>query len=157
MDIIKSIAVRCLDEGSSTAENRGDFMTVSRRPLLLGLSVFAFAGGASAQEAGIEGASPDYGDEIVVTARKRTETVQDVPTSIRSLSGAELGKLGADGIEDIAGQAPGLTVSGNRASAQIFMRGVSTRSEEHTSELQSLMRISYAVLCLKKKNTRLHQ
>src|SRR3546814_7424374 len=31
------------------------------------------------------------------------------------------------------------------------------RSEEHTSELQSLMRISYAVLCLKKKkNTNVH-
>src|SRR3546814_8031385 len=30
------------------------------------------------------------------------------------------------------------------------------RSEEHTSELQSLMRISYAVFCLKKKNNRLH-
>src|SRR3546814_2354572 len=29
----------------------------------------------------------------------------------------------------------------------------SWRSEEHTSELQSLMRISYAVFCLKKKNT----
>src|SRR3546814_2150488 len=29
---------------------------------------------------------------------------------------------------------------------------ISTRSEEHTSELQSLMRISYAVFCLKKKN-----
>src|SRR3546814_9293832 len=29
------------------------------------------------------------------------------------------------------------------------------RSEEHTSELQSLMRISYAVFCLKKKNTQL--
>src|SRR3546814_9743684 len=28
-----------------------------------------------------------------------------------------------------------------------------TRSEEHTSELQSLMRISYAVFCLKKKKT----
>src|SRR3546814_1389309 len=28
-----------------------------------------------------------------------------------------------------------------------------TRSEEHTSELQSLMRISYAVFCLKKKTT----
>src|SRR3546814_1701578 len=28
-----------------------------------------------------------------------------------------------------------------------------TRSEEHTSEIQSLMRISYAVFCLKKKNT----
>src|SRR3546814_6661476 len=33
-------------------------------------------------------------------------------------------------------------------------KGVSIRSEEHTSELQSLMRISYAVFCLKKKNKR---
>src|SRR3546814_6273540 len=31
------------------------------------------------------------------------------------------------------------------------------RSEEHTSELQSLMRISYAVFCLKKKQTREYQ
>src|SRR3546814_4345294 len=31
---------------------------------------------------------------------------------------------------------------------------LSKRSEEHTSELQSLMRISYAVFCLKKKNTK---
>src|SRR3546814_1062053 len=31
-----------------------------------------------------------------------------------------------------------------------------TRSEEHTSELQSLMRISYAVFCLKKKNHKKH-
>src|SRR3546814_5306473 len=31
-------------------------------------------------------------------------------------------------------------------------RGLRVRSEEHTSELQSLMRISYAVFCLKKKN-----
>src|SRR3546814_2311479 len=32
-----------------------------------------------------------------------------------------------------------------------FGEGVERRSEEHTSELQSLMRISYAVFCLKKK------
>src|SRR3546814_1916125 len=31
------------------------------------------------------------------------------------------------------------------------------RSEEHTSELQSLMRISYAVFCLKKKQTKQHE
>src|SRR3546814_4793583 len=31
------------------------------------------------------------------------------------------------------------------------------RSEEHTSELQSLMRISYAVFCLKKKNQKKHK
>src|SRR3546814_5537853 len=35
----------------------------------------------------------------------------------------------------------------------IQQSGANTRSEEHTSELQSLMRISYAVFCLKKKNT----
>src|SRR3546814_6315470 len=32
------------------------------------------------------------------------------------------------------------------------IEGVAGRSEEHTSELQSLMRVSYAVFCLKKKN-----
>src|SRR3546814_3545208 len=35
--------------------------------------------------------------------------------------------------------------------AEIGVRSDSTRSEERTSELQSLMRISYAVFCLKKK------
>src|SRR3546814_2969777 len=35
------------------------------------------------------------------------------------------------------------------------VKEVGGRSEEHTSELQSLMRISYAVFCLKKKNTTL--
>src|SRR3546814_6368060 len=35
--------------------------------------------------------------------------------------------------------------------------GVGQRSEEHTSELQSLMRISYAVFCLKKKKNYKHQ
>src|SRR3546814_1454032 len=33
-----------------------------------------------------------------------------------------------------------------------YLNGKPYRSEEHTSELQSLMRISYAVFCLKKKN-----
>src|SRR3546814_3470871 len=35
--------------------------------------------------------------------------------------------------------------------------GAGKRSEEHTSELQSLMRISYAVFCLKKKNNNHNQ
>src|SRR3546814_9912297 len=34
----------------------------------------------------------------------------------------------------------------------VFKESSRLRSEEHTSELQSLMRISYAVFCLKKKN-----
>src|SRR3546814_3549473 len=35
---------------------------------------------------------------------------------------------------------------------RLFEEGRDVRSEEHTSELQSLMRISYAVFCLKQKN-----
>src|SRR3546814_3538955 len=40
---------------------------------------------------------------------------------------------------------------GCRAHRSDYRRGRGLRSEEHTSELQSLMRISYAVFCLKKK------
>src|SRR3546814_9685540 len=40
--------------------------------------------------------------------------------------------------------------------AQHVMGLACARSEEHTSELQSLMRISYAVFCLKKKNIHYH-
>src|SRR3546814_6770770 len=38
-----------------------------------------------------------------------------------------------------------------RARGRSLLAGDRARSEEHTSELQSLMRISYAVFCLKKK------
>src|SRR3546814_6134210 len=44
--------------------------------------------------------------------------------------------------------APGHGLTGRASSSS------SSRSEEHTSELQSLMRISYAVFCLKKKTQR---
>src|SRR3546814_5676411 len=39
-----------------------------------------------------------------------------------------------------------------RLCLEKFQKNRPVRSEEHTSELQSLMRISYAVFCLKKKN-----
>src|SRR3546814_3593374 len=48
----------------------------------------------------------------------------------------------------------GATLPGGMAITAAQLRGVDSfgmRSEEHTSELQSLMRISYAVFCLKKK------
>src|SRR3546814_3820940 len=45
---------------------------------------------------------------------------------------------------------------GGRKPIPECSRRVTTRSEEHTSELQSLMRISYAVFCLKKKKKQQH-
>src|SRR3546814_995969 len=48
----------------------------------------------------------------------------------------------------------GSTVVGQGVDSLIFypLAFLGVRSEEHTSELQSLMRLSYAVFCLKKKN-----
>src|SRR3546814_3347826 len=46
-----------------------------------------------------------------------------------------------------------ITVRFGAAQPAEVLRGGSDRSEEHTSELQSLMRISYAVFCLNKKKT----
>src|SRR3546814_10285554 len=45
----------------------------------------------------------------------------------------------------------------SRLAHGVPLGGELERSEEHTSELQSLMRISYAVFCLKKKNKKLQQ
>src|SRR3546814_10556465 len=57
------------------------------------------------------------------------------------------GKMwGADGrLKDVKAVMPESTF------ARIYQEMISFRSEEHTSELQSLMRISYAVFCSKKK------
>src|SRR3546814_2818823 len=50
------------------------------------------------------------------------------------------------GLDDVVGAAAGAVVQAINAAVRCEQR-----SEEHTSELQSLMRISYAVFCLKKK------
>src|SRR3546814_2966605 len=58
-------------------------------------------------------------------------------------------------------RARGAAADAKRAGYRVSVLGLGTpagaayRSEEHTSELQSLMRISYAVFCLKKKQTNL--
>src|SRR3546814_7168149 len=69
----------------------------------------------------------------------RTDTLFPYTTLFRSLRQAQ-GKR-------ILGASSWLRVFAN----PYFVKSGSTRSEEHTSELQSLMRISYAVFCLKKK------
>src|SRR3546814_5576370 len=50
-------------------------------------------------------------------------------------------------------QQPRRAVEREGIAQPVARRGERSRSEEHTSELQSLMRISYAVFCLKKKKT----
>src|SRR3546814_2073198 len=61
------------------------------------------------------------------------------------------------GIERLADAEPARVPRlGQPAGIDVIFRLLPLRSEEHTSELQSLMRISYAVFCLKKKKTVIH-
>src|SRR3546814_9995995 len=67
-------------------------------------------------------------------------------------------KIGVETIPPVSLIAARTLIAGGIVVAIIRLRGLKlpsdrqTRSEEHTSELQSLMRISYAVFCLKKQN-----
>src|SRR3546814_5633591 len=81
----------------------------------------------------------------------RTDTLFPYTTLFRSVTHG-------DDLLDSCAAGEGAPVIGIRGDGKGFSAGVDLseygsggRSEEHTSELQSLMRISYAVFCLKKK------
>src|SRR3546814_9299525 len=67
----------------------------------------------------------------------------------RTSAAATVKRAGSLGMKRIA--AISSSMRPNDSSQPCHVTGVAPRSEEHTSELQSLMRISYAVFCLKKK------
>src|SRR3546814_9135187 len=84
--------------------------------------------------AALIGAGPDRGLSITapsLTSRRSTALPANIPI-------------------ELVGRNPEVVSARWRVEAAAERIGV--RSEEHTSELQSLMRISYAVFCLKKKN-----
>src|SRR3546814_5541782 len=78
----------------------------------------------------------------------RTDTLFPYTTLFRS---PDSGPLPARRVRDAG--TPGTARPGLRPDGRLRRPALGDRSEEHTSELQSLMRISYAVFCLKKKIT----
>src|SRR3546814_8560441 len=76
-------------------------------------------------------------------------------TVLVALSSASPSRAGVVQSVSATSDARGVTlkirVAGGLEGASSF--ALATRSEEHTSELQSLMRTSYSVFCLQKKNT----
>src|SRR3546814_5908050 len=70
------------------------------------------------------------------------------PDDVVTLAGADVDRVGPEA----GGRRQGFAVACNDLEwPAVAMHRVDERSEEHTSELQSLMRISYAVFCLQKK------
>ena len=93
---------------------------------VVGACAFGFAGAASAQDAG-QG-SPQTIDDIIVTAQKREQNLQDVPIVVTSLSAETLQDAGVRDIKDLQILTPGMTVTStsSEASTTARIRGVGT-------------------------------
>lgn len=93
---------------------------------VVGACVFGFAGMASAQSTPQD--EPTTIDDIIVTAQKREQNLQDVPIVVTSLSQETLEDAGVRDIKDLQILTPGLTVTStsSEASTTARIRGVGT-------------------------------
>src|SRR5262249_26303307 len=94
---------------------RGDCQRSARRNLRLAVGMTTLAsvwGGALAQPAFAQAqVDAGSGDEIVVTATKREERLQNVPISISAISGEALANSGVTRLEELSGTVPNFSVS----------------------------------------------
>ncbi|WOK36330.1 TonB-dependent receptor [Sphingomonas sp. C3-2] len=107
------------------------------RALLGGVASAALLGGpALAQEADAGTANVGL-DDIVVTAQKRQESLQDTPISIAAFTAADLETKGINGLADLRANVPNLQLTPHPNSAgttQIFMRGVGLNDDQITQD-----------------------
>jgi iron complex outermembrane receptor protein len=115
----------------------------ARSKFMLGRSIglVALAGSlalpslAYAQDAAPAQVAEDTSNDIVVTARKREERLQDVPIAVTALSATALEAAGAADTQDLAKLAPGLFYSSFAPSIpNVFVRGIGTRSYDAGAE-----------------------
>ena len=109
-------------EGEHVAEGKiRKSLLASLSALLLGTA----SDGTRAQEG--EGADTDVLDVIVVTAQKRSQSLQDVPFSLSAIAGDDLETLGGEGFDTFARRIPGLQFTNSLTGrTQLTMRGVSS-------------------------------
>src|SRR3546814_8598767 len=98
--------------------------------------------------------------KVLLVHPQREWMTQEVAEAVRSVDGVIL-EIADDPVAAMAKSSGCEVLMSFFASDQLLtampkLRWIQTlgRSEEHTSELQSLMRISYAVFCLNNKNTK---
>ena len=69
-------------------------------------------------------------EEIVVTAERRSESIQSVPLSISALDNSTMERMGISTLNDLAREVPGLTVVSSGPGQNILIvRGISSRSK----------------------------
>lgn len=74
-------------------------------------------------------------DEVIVTAQRREQSLQEVPVAITAFGAETLERTAATGIQDIVGKAPGVTLTQfNIGEPQVYIRGVGTTSDSAASD-----------------------
>jgi outer membrane receptor protein involved in Fe transport len=81
---------------------------------LLAIAITAFFGNTYAAEL----------EEIIVTAQKRAESLQDVPISMTALSGEKIEEVGINSFQELTAYVPNLSITENAVNTIIGMRGV---------------------------------
>ncbi len=119
--------VRNFAAGATPVTSQGG----KRRGIRPGRGLMAVAAGALvatlANAAGAQSvAEPGLGNEIIVTARKRSESIQTVPLSIQAFSSEQLAASDIGDLASLAAFSPGLTLFENvdRGYGQVFIRGM---------------------------------
>jgi outer membrane receptor protein involved in Fe transport len=110
-------------------------MSEGRRGSRIGLSLLAgtallLCAPAYAQDADSDAEASSGFDDIVITARKREESAQDVPVPVTALDAEMIEQLDLTSIERISARTPNLTVgrASNGSGAQITLRGIGSSS-----------------------------
>lgn len=106
------------------------------------LTVLGTAGTAAVMSTAAKAADPPTAEntvgleEVVVTAQRRTENLQDVPITIQAVSGEQLQRLNVAGLGELLKYTPNVTYSGNGepGTGNIFMRGLSAGGSGNQSQ-----------------------
>ena len=107
----------------------------NKRRLYLGVSALTASVSAILCSTGAQAAEgPATVDEIVVTAMKRGENLQDIPASISAVSAKALQDRGVSDIKDIANLVPNLNWGEHFGSAMITIRGVGSTVDSGITE-----------------------
>ncbi|HEY6527232.1 MAG TPA: TonB-dependent receptor [Cellvibrionaceae bacterium] len=91
------------------------------KPLALAIALSACSQ-LNAQEAPLE--------EVVVTAQKRSENLQNVPISVAAVSGSKLDEVGVENIEDLTKLVPNIHLTQTGISTQLRIRGIGSDNSQ---------------------------
>ncbi|WP_372749382.1 TonB-dependent receptor [Litorivivens sp.] len=98
-----------------------------RRPVALALFAFSFLTTSVPGWAETSRAVRDVIEEVVVTARKREENIQETPLAVTALSGEDLRDAGIDNVQDLSKSVPSLQINKGQGN-QIYIRGIGERT-----------------------------